>query len=216
MIEICAISKDENEYLDEWINYHLKMFDRIVIYDNGSKIKWTTNNPRVILREWNEKYGQLSCYNAHSKTTQADWTAFIDIDEYLIVDVKELIEKYKNYDSIQMRWVKIGADGQLKKEIGNVMDRFKGVCPTQDTEYGFKTIAKPNKIQFFINPHDVSINGNKITTKEIVINHYFTKSYEEWCLKRDKGRVDCPLMRTDKEFLEHNPDMIDKLKQYDI
>lgn len=211
MIEICAIAKDENEYLDEWVNYHLKMFDRIVIYDNGSKIKWTTDNPRVILRDWTEKYGQINCYQSHCRATQASWTAFIDIDEYLIVDARELTERYKDYDAIQMRWIKIGADGQMNKQPGNVMDRFHTPTPCQDTEYGFKTMARPSKVNFFFNPHDVSVD-KKIITDEIVINHYFTKSYEEWCLKRDKGRVDCPLMRTDKEFLEHNPDMIINFK----
>jgi hypothetical protein len=211
MIEICAIVKNENDYLDEWVNYHLNKVDRIVIYDNGSITKWVTNNSKVILKEWLEKYGQLNCYQTHARETDADWTAFIDIDEFLIGDIRELIDKNNDYDAIQMRWVRIGADGQVKKEIGGVMERFKTPTPCQDANYGFKIIAKPKKIKRFINPHDVLVEGKKIITREIIINHYFTKSYEEWCKKRDRGRVDCSIIATDGEFFTHNPDMINKI-----
>ncbi|WP_368044404.1 glycosyltransferase family 2 protein, partial [uncultured Desulfovibrio sp.] len=36
---VCLIAKDEEYYLKEWCEYHLRIgFDSIIIYDNGSKI----------------------------------------------------------------------------------------------------------------------------------------------------------------------------------
>lgn len=34
---ICSIARNENEYLDEWVTYHLNLgFDHIFIYDNNN------------------------------------------------------------------------------------------------------------------------------------------------------------------------------------
>ena len=36
---ICLIIKDENEYINEWLDWHIKIgFEHFYIYDNGSKI----------------------------------------------------------------------------------------------------------------------------------------------------------------------------------
>lgn len=37
---ICLLAKDENEYINEWLNWHINVckFDHIYIYDNESKI----------------------------------------------------------------------------------------------------------------------------------------------------------------------------------
>jgi hypothetical protein len=36
---ICLIIKDENDYINEWLDWHLKVgFEHFYIYDNGSKI----------------------------------------------------------------------------------------------------------------------------------------------------------------------------------
>jgi hypothetical protein len=36
---LCCIIKDENIYLEEWINYHLKTgIEHFYIYDNGSRV----------------------------------------------------------------------------------------------------------------------------------------------------------------------------------
>ena len=35
---VCAIAKDEDPFLKEWVVYHLILgFDHIIIYDNNSK-----------------------------------------------------------------------------------------------------------------------------------------------------------------------------------
>ena len=33
---ICAIAKNENDYINDWVNWHLNLgFDRIYLYDNN-------------------------------------------------------------------------------------------------------------------------------------------------------------------------------------
>lgn len=51
-IALCCIVKDENEYIDEWVNHHKNIgFDQIIIYDNNSKNPILTEN--VIVNNWN-------------------------------------------------------------------------------------------------------------------------------------------------------------------
>ena len=41
-IAVCAIMKDENQYIEEWSNHYKNLgFDHIFIYDNNSKIPFT-------------------------------------------------------------------------------------------------------------------------------------------------------------------------------
>lgn len=38
-IAICLIIKDENQYLEEWLNHHRKLgIDFFIIYDNNSEV----------------------------------------------------------------------------------------------------------------------------------------------------------------------------------
>ena len=202
MIEICAIAKDENEYLEEWIEHHLSCgFDKITVYDNGSKEKLTSDKAVIIERLGDKQ--QIPCYMSHIKDTQATWTAFIDIDEFYIGNVKELTEKYKEYDSLLIPWVMYGAGGQLKKSEGKVMDRFKVKSEYQGIKSCFKTLARPNKIGRFSNPHDTDIK-NKILITEAHLNHYFTKSYDEWVEKVNRGRADDGATRDYKEYFKWN------------
>lgn len=89
---ICCIAKCENNYLKEWVDYHLAIgFSHIFIYDNndliGERIEplfSNYNNVTVIncygeLSYQNKAY--LSFYNSYGK--QFDWIAFIDIDEFI-------------------------------------------------------------------------------------------------------------------------------------
>ena len=38
MIVICALAKNEEDYVNEWVKFHLNIgFDKIYIYDNGER-----------------------------------------------------------------------------------------------------------------------------------------------------------------------------------
>lgn len=57
---ICLLAKDENEYINEWLNWHINVckFDHIYIYDN--EIKNTFN-------KFNYKYDEFFEYNPEMK-----------------------------------------------------------------------------------------------------------------------------------------------------
>ena len=212
MIEICAIAINENDYLDEWVEHHLSLgFDRITIYDNGSNVKWTTDNPKVRLRERLGKEQQLPLYKEYAQTTDSDWVAFIDIDEFIMINgtIQEFLEKYKDYSGIQLPWVMYGANGQYKQEPGRVQDRFTLISPNQVQCYAFKSIVRPKDFISLYNPHDIQVNGQTILINkdEATLNHYYTKSLEEWTKKVARGRIDVLAGMDYYYFFNFNPDM---------
>ena len=93
---ICAIIKDEDLFLDEWVAYYMHLgVDAFYLYDNAS---------RIPLRQSLKKFGglrtkvtmavydapgramQMVTYN-HCLRTNADqcrWIAFIDLDEFVV------------------------------------------------------------------------------------------------------------------------------------
>lgn len=124
-IGICAIIKNENLYLREWVEYHKKLgFDKIMLYDNNPSggeypqqvigdyvmdgfvdvynardLPWNFESDGVVLDLQTCVYNL--CRVRNSKEIQ--WMAFIDIDEFIVIeetepqDIHVLFNKYK-YD----------------------------------------------------------------------------------------------------------------------
>lgn len=124
-IAICAIIKNENLYLREWIEYHKRLgFDKIIIYDNnpvdgevphqviGDYVmdgyvdvhnirgyEWLVDYEKNITVQ---KVAYRKCINEYKDTYK--WIAFIDIDEFITIadkepqDIHELFKKYKYED----------------------------------------------------------------------------------------------------------------------
>lgn len=110
-IIICAILKDETPYLVEWVEHHLGIgVEHFVLYDNNSVIpaKQTleayvrkgvvevidcpiTNTPQV-------KAYSHCLFSMHNR---ADWIAYIDIDEFIVLkkhrDIHAFLADYDEY-----------------------------------------------------------------------------------------------------------------------
>ena len=152
-IAICAIAKNENLYIRDWIEYHKNLgIDKIYLYDNNdlngerfeSVIKdyidskyVTVFNRRGIEKglvyDKNNINLQCQCYieTYNNLKTYGDfqWIFFIDIDEYINIKkgtLKEYLnsEKYKNYDTIVFPWVIYDDNNKLTYEKGSLINRF--------------------------------------------------------------------------------------------
>jgi Glycosyl transferase family 2 len=230
-VAIVCIAKNEDLYLDEWVNYHLKLgFDRIFVYMNN----WRTNyhNDKVTLIEFDGKESQLPAYNSFIiKNDEYDWTAFIDVDEFIVLKkhkrIKEFLSDYSQHDSICMSWVLFGSNNLSFDKNGDksVLRRFtkrqKGI------NNHVKVFVKKNKTVKFLDPHHVSLpwvdtNHQKGTgplnlkpvTDVIQLNHYFTKTKEEFLKKIERGRADLDTAssnRTLSDFTKHDLNEIEDL-----
>lgn len=211
MIELCAIVRDEDDYLDEWIQHHLSIgFDRIVLYNNHS-INRPQERENVIVRDWTETYKQPECYTHHCRKTDAEWVACIDLDEFIILKehktIQELLADKK--EGVYLHWVCYGAEGQWIKKNGKVMDRFKTPSSYPISDH-YKSIVKTKNFRHFLDPHShMCLNGKpkSIPLTTANINHYVTKSFEEFCVRISKGRVDVNQKKQAVEFFRFNPEM---------
>lgn len=64
-VALAAIAKNEDHYIDEWINYHLKLgIDDIVIYMNDWRYKKTSPHcDRLTLIDFDGESRLLPAYN---------------------------------------------------------------------------------------------------------------------------------------------------------
>jgi hypothetical protein len=236
---ICLLAKDENEYINEWLEWHINklQFDHVYIYDNNSAIPLISSIDKkykdyITIRNWtNEDYSrimQVECYEHFIRNYGHEnyWTAFIDADEFVrTIDdkiINDFLTEYENYNGIFIKWLIYNADGQYKKTDGLVRDRFKTYMNYENDLHNGKCIIKPNEFRsmdahypkrcitkynvIYSNKQPCKPPNTNIPTDKIVIDHYFTKSYEEWNNKLNRGSCNI-LYRDLLDFFMYNKDM---------
>lgn len=181
---ICAIAKNEEKYILEWISHHILIgFNAITIYDNDSDrdlsklISPLTHNIKIEVIKWPSKEGvspQLSAYNDYTSrfADEIEYTAFIDLDEFIFLNenlkINEYIDKYYDHGSaIAMNQLCFGSSGQQEYIKDLVTRRFNHSSPLSFEENNyFKTLAKTKHIQDIIDCHWVSLNQGTYINSE--------------------------------------------------
>ena len=212
-------------------------FEHFYIYDNGSKIPISTSvdsayAPYCTFIDFSGEHvnTQLDCYN-DALTKYGDrtkWLAFIDTDEFIRIiegeNINDFLARYEAHDGLYVRWVVYGANGLVKKDSRPQRERFTKVSPCIPLKPFGKSIIQPSRVRDMgthfptgkIGQYDM-VDGNEQWMKtacsefskgdKIVIDHYFTRSYEEWLEKAARGSCDPRCPRKYDEFYQFNPDM---------
>ena len=232
-LSILTSVRDENDYIEEWLNYHIEEHgvDHFYIYDNESTlplrnylesinykyldkvtiIDWltTTHTQQDTCNHWFENY-----------SSETKWFICMDVDEFVKIKdgqsktLKEFLNENSQYSSIKCKWKHYTANGRVNKTSEPVMERFTTETDWSDWKMGGKYFAQSNRISHFISyvpqvrmfSKTLDFN-NEIISDFYQLNHYFTKSYEEYLEKINKGSVNPNYMRKYQEFFEVNPDM---------
>lgn len=237
---VCAIARDETDYIVEWVDHHLKIgFEYIVIYDNNSvvPIKQTLSSyirsgqvsviDCPIMESPQMKAYNHCLYEMHNKTK---WIAYIDIDEFIVLhkhdSIVDMLGEYEQYPGLCLNWVMHTANQHIHKPQGSIIDSYTTARPFNSTaNTHIKTILQPKHILTIPNPHfavynlglsAVNESGDLVTgpfsqfSNEVAqVNHYFTKSFEEWMLKIGRGSsASNNKMRRVDEFWLYNEDML--------
>ena len=229
---ICVMIKDENDYLDEWLSYHLNLgIDEIFLYeDRDSKSHLDIVKPygdRVHLNSIDvifdsKRYNknnrfQLILFNYFPEMyrDKFDWILFIDLDEFLILKkpLHELLKEYDDKSGILFKWKFYGASGHVNKPTGKVMDNFtKHVITTHSWGWNCKSFINCKNFKRWKKEiHEVDGGVYPLTESGFHkgwINHYFTKSWEEWKTKILERGDAYPGNRKIFEFFEINKDML--------
>lgn len=209
-IIISTIVRDDESYLDEWIDYHTSIgFDHFVIYDHKSK------NP--VLPKWGKKVTVYRCPRTdphkpnilHNYTLQehkCEWMSLLDVDEFIVLPenktISELLDDYKNFGGLCLNYQIYGSSGHKKRPEGNVKDNYvwctnswltsnivKSILQAQYTISVFNQHAAYTKKPIVTEDYKIWDAKTMISTprKRGRINHYYTKSYEEWKRKVEMG-----------------------------
>lgn len=182
---------------------------------------------------WPECPGQLSAYDHALRSFGGEtfWLAIIDVDEFLFpssgADLRNVLESYEEFPALAAFWLCFGASQHRRRPKGLLTEQF---CwrPADDFPANgvFKSILQPDRtIGGGGNAHQFRYVRGQIVderrkplsdvcfpiatpTHDVIrINHYFTKSAEEWWRKIRRGRpstLDPALRRTWDEFRSYN------------
>jgi hypothetical protein len=160
-----------------------------------------------------------------------DWVAYIDVDEFINFEdnytLQNLCEEYIDYPAVLLYWKMMGASGHIKKPKCGVVEAYTNETPLIYGEEGwsYKSFVNLKKYEGFTNLHTAcgAIKTNYESNPEeryigrcfdkAWINHYFTKSWEEWCNRIYKRGGTINGHRTLSQFFEVNTDMEHLRKQ---
>ena len=148
---ICAIVRDQNDDLEEWIQHHRSIgIQSFYIYDNGSTPPASTVlldlmssgivTYTVIPDGANGTNGQFNAYNdcLARYYKRHRFIGFLDVDEYVYialqnVGVDRLLSHYRDFGGVSLNWKLFGSSGHDKRPAGGVLQNYCTCQPGFDT-----------------------------------------------------------------------------------
>lgn len=170
---------------------------------------------------------------------QTEWMAIIDLDEYIVPvekdTIPEFLKDYEKYCGVGINWVMFDSNGHETMQDRNgglITTSFTRVTKDYNTRENrhIKSILKPGEVISIINPHyaiyrnhkhTVSENVEKIdrflskyhSSNKIRINHYYTKSLEEYKKRISNGSG---MKNSARRFEEDKVNFHDAVNDYAI
>lgn len=201
--------------------------------DNSTKILEQYKRDGIVeLRKIKGKGRQIDAYQRAIKLAKNEtkWLAVIDLDEFILPlepnkTVLDILEEQKR-SALLVGWMIYGSNGYLHKPNGLVVDNYRYHAPDNFIA-DYKSIINPRKVLEIKNPHYFKMlgkttdeTGKRIfqypyinrpeavpaSKKKIRINHYYSKSWDEFQLKSLRGYADCSskVARNIENFKDHD------------
>jgi len=199
---IAAIVRNEASYIREWIEFHLLGgISRFYIYDNGSDDDLMSvlegyvaaGNVQVI--PWkgfvHQRSVQQLAYAHAVANVESDigWLALIDVDEFIFsptgVTVVEILESQPPHVALAVERVDFGPGEHVRRPEGLVIDNYRLRSKCFDN---VKSIVRPWAVTV-VGAHCCECEGSYLGIDPAVlrVNHYFTKSRDEFEAKLSRG-----------------------------
>lgn len=221
-VAACLIAKDEGRYLAEWLAYYsLLGFDEILVYNNASSDntaaivkRASANDPRIRHIPWPDIPGrapQVPAYNNALRRTRADWIAFVDADEFIVLKEHDSIHDFlagfdEDTGAVCINWLLFGSSGHENYVDDLVIRRFtRCAAPDYILNGIVKSIVRPSAARHMHAHAPVLTRGryclsdgratglhrfakaDAIAHHPAQINHYVVKSNEEYRAKIARG-----------------------------
>jgi len=216
-LSLCLIVKNENNYLQEWIDYHILLgVEHFWIYDNESTIPVENTLKTYIQSGWVtvhhiegrvvQMYAYDHCIQTYGRLSK--WIGFLDTDEFIVPHTPNLLSTYlrdfEQYGGFAISSLFFGDNGHKHSPPAGQIAGYRKRTPERFSRNRFvKMIVQPEKVIYPISPHSFvfkegayCVNEKKLRVDaqefpchadSIHINHYFTRSEEEWKIKMARG-----------------------------
>lgn len=175
-VALVCIAKNEDNYLDEWVDYHTLLgVDDVFVYQNDWRFRPKREHRSLTLIEFDGECRQLAAYNdfVFNRSGQYDFGIFIDADEFVcMLDGKESLKGFLSrvadcsdtVPAVALNWRMFGDSGRERVVDGDysLLKRFimcqKGLNPHVKTIVNFNAMrmmdtAVARRLFAFVNPH---------------------------------------------------------------
>lgn len=198
---------------------HIYLYNNFSTDDYLSVLDEYITADYVTLTDWFVERGQMSayenCYSLCKNETQ--WLMFLDLDEFICpkidTDIKTWVKKYEKFPSVIVYWLMFGTNGIVEQDSAKlVIEQF--TCSWSSVRNVGKIILNTNFEPVKVYHHDIFCKLNFLGLKfklppinenrqfvvypglekcpkngTIQINHYWSKSLNEYVRKIDKGDI---------------------------
>jgi glycosyltransferase involved in cell wall biosynthesis len=254
-LAIVALVKNEGRYLPEWLAYHIRLgVEHFYIFDNGSTddsraaLERFINYGYVTRIDWPVFPGQDDAYAYAARVfgPLAEWLAFIDADEFFVLkqhDSLPALLAELDADQLLVFWKLFGHSGHRERPDGLAITSY--VHCARELSTVTKAIVRSECIQYPYIHNCVTTSGHTVNdagdplretwthpreqrSEQLVrVNHYFTRSYEDYAAKIERGQADArdlkrlePFERfdyaeEDRLAAEHGPEVEHWLRKFD-
>ena len=233
-VSVVSVIRNENKYLEEWIRYHIEEMgiDHFYIYDNESKVSilkylqkrnFSYLDRLTILDFPTTEWVQQDSHNHFLEhfRNETKWVISMDPDEYIVLkdnrlSLKNFLNENKKYAKIFCPWKFFNANGRVHESNGTDFERFQTATEYRKESSDAKAFTQTYFISEFRShtacvdlnmPIATSKNHPEITKDAMQLNHYYTRSYDEWVEKIKRGSCHPSCLKKYSEFFLLNPDM---------
>lgn len=225
---VCCIALNEEPYICEFIDHHLSIgFSHVYVYDNShnNALAHVITADRVTIVHFPGQAQQANAYHhfLHTFAHHHTHVAIIDCDEFIYLKqhktIRDLLSEYSHAGALAINWVMFGSNNHKHYTDEPVVKRFTK-CHKGSNKHT-KWISRIDCVLALPHPHySILHQGCCVDTNNTIvsgpynqdgpidvvqINHYFTKSYDEFKQKVERGVADSAIIkRSMAEFEQHD------------
>ena len=220
-IALCGIVRNEIRGIVEWLAHYKALgFHDLLIYDNESSdgtsevLRALDEAGELVHLDWPHAVGarpQRLAYEHARKHSEADWLAFFDADEFLVLPrdagIGDFLARFgAEVAAVAVNWVVFGSGGQDVWRALPVVERFTDALPPAARESRtVKALGRRERLAG-TGIHRVAVREGRYVTPSgrvaefdgltatvapdvavAALHHYAVKSLEEFAEKRARG-----------------------------
>jgi hypothetical protein len=196
------MTKDENRYLREWVAFHRTQgYTKFYVYDNMSQIPVADTLAGEVaaglvdVTLWEDdrvgRHHRAMDNFLDRRDVDTVWASLTDTDEFAFGMEKplaEVLRGFESLDAVKLGWLCFGSSGHDRRPEGLVIESYT-MRGEPKSILGGKSIVKFGKVRRMGDCHNPKWEQKPIVVDrdQAAINHYITRSREDWDEKSRRG-----------------------------